>query len=91
MLKRLVEIGEYEKVKPTQFHELQQTEFASKLLVESWLGRISTAVSAFLGHIATVFAFWVGIFIWIGFGHGLLLLCGPLVYPFWCGPWPATV
>jgi low-affinity ferrous iron transport protein len=69
MLKQLVASGEYEKIKPTQFHELQQTEFASTLPAENWLGRISTTVSAFLGHIGTVFAFWVGIFIWLGFGH----------------------
>ena len=69
MLRALIESRKYEKVKPTQFHELQQTEFASKLPVENWLGRISTAVSAFLGHIATVFTFWVCIFIWIGFGQ----------------------
>lgn len=69
MLRALIESGKYEKVKPTQFHQLQQTEFASELPAENWLGRISTAVSGFLGHIATVFAFWVCIFIWIGFGQ----------------------
>lgn len=69
MLRTLVESGKYAKVQPTQFQELQQTEFASKLPVESLLGRISTGVSAFFGHIATVFAFWVCIFIWIGFGQ----------------------
>lgn len=69
MLRRLIDSGKYEKVQPSHFHELQQTEFASKLPVENWLGKISTAVSSFLGHIATVFAFWVCIFIWIGFGQ----------------------
>jgi low-affinity ferrous iron transport protein len=69
MLRRLIESGKYEQVQPTHFHELPQTEFASKLPAENWLGRISTAVSNFLGHIATVFAFWVCIFIWIGFGQ----------------------
>jgi low-affinity ferrous iron transport protein len=57
MLRGLIESGKYEKVKPTQFDELEQTEFASKLPIENWLGRISTAVSNFIGHIATVFAF----------------------------------
>src|SRR2546430_14807906 len=50
MLRALIGSGKYEKVKPTQFHKLQQTEFASELPVENWLGRISTAVSGFLGH-----------------------------------------
>ena len=69
MLKGLIESGKYEKVQPTQFQDLQQTEFLSKLPVENWLGRISTIISSFVGHIATVFAFWVCIFIWIGFGQ----------------------
>jgi low-affinity ferrous iron transport protein len=69
MLKELVKDGKYEKVNLTQFHELDQTEFASELPTENLLGRISTAVSVFLGHIATVTGFWVCIFIWIGFGQ----------------------
>jgi low-affinity ferrous iron transport protein len=68
MLKQLIGSGKYEKVEPTQFQELQQTAFASELPAENWLGRLSTALSAFIGHIATVFGFWVCIFIWIGFG-----------------------
>jgi low-affinity ferrous iron transport protein len=68
MLRKLMESGKYESLQPTQFHELQQTEFASNLPAENLLGRISTAVSGFLGHIVTVLAFWVCIFIWIGFG-----------------------
>jgi low-affinity ferrous iron transport protein len=32
------------------------------------LGRISTSLSSFVGHIATVSGFWVCIFIWLGFG-----------------------
>jgi len=68
MLRGLIVSGKYDRVKATQFDELQQTEFASVLPAENLLGRISTTVSAFLGHIATVFGFWVGIFIWIGFG-----------------------
>ncbi|KFY81200.1 hypothetical protein V499_00026 [Pseudogymnoascus sp. VKM F-103] len=68
MLNQLIGSGKYEKVKPTQFQELQQTDFESELPAENWLGRISTAVSTFMGHIVTVFGFWVCIFIWIGFG-----------------------
>ncbi|RDL35891.1 Uncharacterized protein BP5553_06503 [Venustampulla echinocandica] len=68
MLKQLIGSGKYEKVGPTRFQELQQTTFASELPAENWLGRLSTALSAFMGHLATVFGFWVCIFIWIGFG-----------------------
>ncbi|KAH6680173.1 Low affinity iron permease-domain-containing protein [Halenospora varia] len=68
MLKQLIGSGKYEKVEPTRFQELQQTTFASELPAENWLGRLSTALSTFMGHIATVFGFWVCIFIWIGFG-----------------------
>lgn len=68
MLQQLIDSGKYEKVEPTQFHHLKQTNFASKLPTENWLGRISTRLSAFMGHILTVSGFWVCIFIWIGFG-----------------------
>jgi len=68
MLNQLIGSGKYEKVEPTQFQELQQTDFASELPAENWLSRISNALSAFMGHIATVFGFWVCIFIWVGFG-----------------------
>ncbi|KAF8860901.1 putative low affinity iron transporter [Acephala macrosclerotiorum] len=68
MLQQIIGSGKYEKVEPIQFHESKQTNFASKLPTENWLGRISNGLSAFMGHILTVFGFWVCIFIWIGFG-----------------------
>jgi low-affinity ferrous iron transport protein len=68
MLQQLIGSGKYEKIEPAEFQELKQTNFASKLPTENWLGRISTGLSAFMGHILTVFGFWVCIFIWIGFG-----------------------
>ena len=68
MLNQLIGSGRYEKVGRAQFQELQQADFASDLPAENWLGRISTTLSAFMGHIATVLGFWVCIFIWIGFG-----------------------
>jgi low-affinity ferrous iron transport protein len=68
MLNKLMQSGRYSIVKSTQFQEIQQTDFATKLPSEDWLGRFSTACAAFLGHIATVFSFWICIFIWIGFG-----------------------
>ncbi|KAH7115346.1 Low affinity iron permease-domain-containing protein [Dactylonectria estremocensis] len=41
------------------------------LPAEKWLGRVSTFLSAILGHIVTVGLFWLGVFVWIGFGHSL--------------------
>jgi len=68
MLDQLIRSGRCTKVDPVQFQELEQKDFASELPQEDWLGRISTALSAFMGHIATVFGFWVCIFIWVAFG-----------------------
>jgi low-affinity ferrous iron transport protein len=68
LLNQLIRSGKCTKIEPAQFQELQQKDFASELPKEDWLGRISTALSAFMGHIATVFGFWVCIFIWVGFG-----------------------
>ena len=68
MLRHLIACGEYKKVNLTQFRELEMTDFASDLPTENLLGRICTATSNILGHLATVVAFWVCIFIWIGFG-----------------------
>lgn len=67
MLAKLVEAKDKEMVK-TQLHELGRTTFTSELPPENLLGRICTAFSSFMGHIATIVAFWVCIFVWIGFG-----------------------
>ena len=67
MLSKLVESKNKETIK-TQVYKLTQTEITSDLAPESWLGRICTAVSSFMGHIATIFVFWVCIFVWIGLG-----------------------
>lgn len=69
MLRTLVNNKTHDQVASTQIRELQQMEFATELPSENWLGRICTAVSVFLGHIATVTGFWVCIFVWIGFGQ----------------------
>ncbi|KAH8909391.1 putative low affinity iron transporter [Coniochaeta sp. PMI_546] len=68
MLQQLIASGKYEKVETTQFNDLKQTDYGSELPTEDCLGRISTGLSAFMGHILTVCGFWVCIFIWIGFG-----------------------
>ncbi|OAA61410.1 Low affinity iron permease, Fet4 [Cordyceps fumosorosea ARSEF 2679] len=36
---------------------------------EGWLGRASTKASAAMGHFVTICLYWVGIFVWLGFGH----------------------
>ena len=69
MLKSLMASGKYKLVKPTQFEELEQSEFAADLPPENWFGQISTTASMLIGHIVSVCLFWVGILIWIGFGH----------------------
>ena len=47
-------------------------ESEAELPAEGWAGRISTFLSAVLGHIVTCGLYWVGILVWIGFGQ----LCG---------------
>jgi low-affinity ferrous iron transport protein len=69
MLRAVTRSGTYQKITSMEFEELQQTEFATELPAENWLGQVSTFVSGLLGHISTVCLFWVGILIWIGFGH----------------------
>lgn len=71
MLRQLAEAGKYRKLEAMATLNIEQTEFASELPPENLLGRICTSVSNFLGHIITAIGFWVGIFIWIGFGASL--------------------
>ncbi|ATY63839.1 low affinity iron [Cordyceps militaris] len=47
----------------------QQTRADAGLPQESWLGRLSTRASDVMGHFATLCFYWVGIFVWLGFGH----------------------
>lgn len=70
MLKRLmIDAAPAEKVVLTKVEERNISESANELPSENWLGRVSTRASNVIGHIVTVGLFWVGIFIWIGFGH----------------------
>jgi low-affinity ferrous iron transport protein len=66
MLKEIIESGQYEKMESPEIHQ-EQIELPS----ENWFGKMYTRASFFLGHIITIFMFWVGIFIWIGFGPSL--------------------
>ncbi|MCJ1302288.1 low-affinity Fe(2+) transport protein [Hypocenomyce scalaris] len=69
MLREIIESERYRHVKATGLAEPQDSEIASELPIENWLGRMSTTVSKFIGHIVVVCLFWVCIFIWIGLGH----------------------
>ncbi|KAM3521539.1 hypothetical protein NHJ13051_006188 [Beauveria bassiana] len=58
---------------PSCTAELEQ-RFQQKLVKvglppESWLGRLSTRASDIMGHFVTLCLYWVGIFIWLAFGH----------------------
>lgn len=69
MLRGLVADGKYEKLRHAQLDMAEHVEFTPNLPSENWLGRVSTTVSNTVGHIAMIGVFWVGIFIWIGFGQ----------------------
>lgn len=45
-----------------------QGSHSAELPAESIVGRVSTLAAKYMGHIVSVFLYWVGIFIWIGFG-----------------------
>lgn len=47
----------------------QQTLAKAALPQESWLGRASTRAADIMGHFTTICLYWVGIFVWLGFGH----------------------
>jgi low-affinity ferrous iron transport protein len=68
MLQHLMASEKHAKINPAHFHELNESSFSSELPAENMLGRISTSLSSFVGHIATVSGFWVCIFVWLGFG-----------------------
>ncbi|KAK3944997.1 Low-affinity iron/zinc ion transport protein fet4 [Diplogelasinospora grovesii] len=73
MLREIVGSGRYDgMLTQTQLAELlQKDQSGTELLLpaENWIGRVSTFVSAILGHIITCGLYWVCIFIWIGFGQ----------------------
>ncbi|TIA27960.1 Low affinity iron permease [Aureobasidium pullulans] len=57
--------------KPQQANSLQRNtlEARADLPTEDMIGRFCNAVSAFMGHVATVTAYVVCIIIWLAFGH----------------------
>lgn len=69
MIKQLVATRKLSEIDAAQFQLLLPADgTAVQLPRESWLTKLSGAVSAFFGHIATVIGFWVCMFIWLGFG-----------------------
>ncbi|KAJ6786756.1 hypothetical protein PWT90_02012 [Aphanocladium album] len=47
----------------------QQKMTEAALPRENWLGQASTRAADIMGHFVTICLYWVGIFVWIGFGH----------------------
>lgn len=56
-------VGDWEQNAAARRH------FAADLPRENLVGRITTRVSKGFGHIGTICFYWVGIFVWIGFGE----------------------
>lgn len=71
MLREIVASNRYRLLTENELNQLSQTMGDAKLPTENWLGRVSTFLSAVLGHIVTVGLFWICIFVWIGFGNSL--------------------
>ncbi|CAK7205597.1 hypothetical protein SEUCBS139899_008375 [Sporothrix eucalyptigena] len=71
MLRAILRSGRYKTIDPTHFESQRHAEFTAALPTENLVGRISTLFSYVLGHIVTIAFFWVGIFVWIGFGHSM--------------------
>lgn len=74
MLKEILESGKYKydnsSLEKNNFKE-EKIELSIELPPENWYGKLSTGISIVLGHIFTVFIFWVGIIIWLGFGPSM--------------------
>jgi low-affinity ferrous iron transport protein len=81
MLSQIIDADQDGKVLSPKGEENSKSEFAIDLPSENWLGRVSTQSSHLIGHIVTVGLFWVGILIWIGFGH----YCG------WSNQWQLDI
>lgn len=69
MLRDIVGSGRYCTLTQAQLVELHKDKSEAELPAENWIGRVSTLLSAVLGHIITCGLYWVCIFIWIGFGE----------------------
>jgi low-affinity ferrous iron transport protein len=78
MLASLIASNRLPKTNTTHFQALSCTAGGQQASLprESRLTKLSTTLSAFLGHMATALAFWACILVWLGFGP-------------WCG-WSDT-
>lgn len=68
MLACLVATGQISRIDAAKFQAFPLQADAERLPKEGWLTRLSSVVSALLGHIGTAVGFWCCIFVWIGFG-----------------------
>ncbi|KAK9328463.1 Low affinity iron permease-domain-containing protein [Lipomyces starkeyi] len=55
--------------KLSQIEKLDQSLITSEFPKVNWLGRLSNYAASVTGHVITIFLFWIGIFVWIGFGQ----------------------
>ncbi|KAK9374341.1 Low affinity iron permease-domain-containing protein [Lipomyces chichibuensis] len=55
--------------KPSQIEDLDKNLTGSEFPEVNWLGRLSNFAATLSGHIVTVALYWIGIFVWIGFGQ----------------------
>ncbi|KAK9365043.1 Low affinity iron permease-domain-containing protein [Lipomyces kononenkoae] len=65
MLRQFIEIR---SEKQTAIEERDANLITSEFPRVNWLGRLSNFAAGVTGHIITVAIYWIGIFVWIGFG-----------------------
>ncbi|KAM0551287.1 hypothetical protein ACHAPJ_008390 [Fusarium lateritium] len=71
MLREIFASNRYQFLAADELEQLRLNMGDVKLPIENWLGRLSTYLSAILGNFITIGLFWVGVFVWLGFGHSL--------------------
>ncbi|KAF2998943.1 low-affinity Fe(2+) transport protein [Curvularia kusanoi] len=69
MLNSLVACGQLSKIDAARFQSLSCADGQDELPKESRLTKLSSYMSSFFGHMATIIGFWICIFVWLGFGH----------------------
>jgi len=70
MIRQIARAGRHKIVAGTHSESILQNEHATaaQLPAENMVGRVSTLASRLMGHVITVGLFWVGVFVWLGFG-----------------------
>ncbi|KIH87263.1 low affinity iron transporter [Sporothrix brasiliensis 5110] len=73
MLRAILKSGRYKAADVSRYDvdSARPAAFTADLPAENLVGRVSTLFSRILGHIITVGLFWVGIFVWLGFGPSM--------------------